>query len=186
MLSTTETIVHVFKSVERLVLRDELDVIHHSGSTPLTTAMLTTTYFPNLRFLTLEAWRDSSFSVYEPRAPLPEPLQVPSLRKITILRGQQSDRRFLEFLQLFKDTVRSITLNSMLDYSYEPIARILEQFKLDRLTVYKGPFKWSDAVMPYYNSEDEATVDEDGYRSNLRRVMGSLAKIVDWDPPQPS
>jgi hypothetical protein len=174
VLSTTETIVRVLKSVEHLVLRDEMDIIPSGESSPPTIAMLTTTYFPNLRSLTLEAWRDSSFSGNGYTLPLPELLEVPDLENLTIVRGVQSDRQLLNFLQLFRVNARTVTLKSMQERSYAPILGILKQFKLDRLTICDGKNQWWD----------EDTADQDGYRGVPKGMLESLAKYIDLGPPR--
>jgi hypothetical protein len=103
---------NVFQSVKNLHLRD--DIVDAFSPEPTLATMsevtMTKSAFPNLRSLTLEPFADSSFSESTDLTPLPKQSEVPSLTDITIVRGWQSDRQLLAFLELSKCTVRSVTL----------------------------------------------------------------------------
>jgi hypothetical protein len=123
IFSPSATIKRVLQSVETLTLRDELIALDPKSPMPpsVSTVTITKANFPNLRSLTLQAWYGWFFrSRWKHMAPLPKPADVTRLTNITIACAQQSDPQILEFLQLFKDTVRSVTLRRM-ETSYEPI-----------------------------------------------------------------
>jgi len=175
-LTSSWTTTSCLRRVEELTLTDPGDAPRawQMSSSFISAIQISKTIFPNLRSLSVEigcfpdSWSKNGLS-------LPQALDLPELRHVSITGGIQSCPRILNFLKLLKGTVQSVSLRKMKAISYEDIINVLRSFELDVLVIHDGGREWWKGD----------TYDMEGFRGVPKGLLESIAKTVILGPEGP-
>jgi len=163
----------VFEQVERLTLIKAYEVNTAYWDSVGRPMFITKSALPALRFLTIIANLYARDEIW-PLEPFPPASDVPELVNLTMEEWLPNNKVFLDFLNLFKNKVQSITLQEMMEPLYEPVLSLLQTFNLDTLNIREG-----------YESGWERgleTFDED---TNLpKSLLEAAARSVILGPPR--
>jgi hypothetical protein len=136
-LASCETIKKITPKVEQLTLRNVHDRLHSEIGPPPTGSWvaITAENFPALRSLGMDL-RSLDFGTSN--SPLPHPSDLPCLTSLTLLDARDSEPLLLDFVQLFKDSLKHIALAKRFgSYSY-PIIALLCDLGFDVFMLGKG------------------------------------------------
>jgi hypothetical protein len=164
------------RRVEELTLTDPGNVprVWKTSTASISAIAISKTTFPNLRSFSMEIDCFPDVSSINNQL-LPQVLDLPELRHVSIAGGRQSCPNILEFLDLLKGTVQSVSLRNMEDVSYEPILKVLRSLKLDVLAIHDGYDQWWVGD----------TYDEREFRGVPKGLLESIAKNVTFGPLEP-
>jgi hypothetical protein len=124
-LTSFNKIKSLCNKVESLCLRSSYQVNMDRGGSIVVQIPITTTLFPNLKSLLLDGRENYDELSSATAFPFPESTAVPHLTHLKFIRAYQTDANLLAFVELFHGSLKSITLRSMVDLSYEPIFTLL-------------------------------------------------------------
>jgi len=177
---TTQTTIQVIKKVssevEVLILRDEFGEAGLQQDPPqaLSTVAITRDTFPALRTLVL----DGSFhqSTLGGR-PLPSAMDVPTVANLIFRDTKVDHPRLLNFIALFRETLRKIKFVDMYNDNYKSIFELCRNLNLERLEITDGYGDGPHEVvlitdvpkLLFYGAAKTVIVDPPGHMDALAR-----------------
>jgi hypothetical protein len=138
-LTSCETFRKITHKVENLALRNDPEDLRLEDGPPPTESWvaITADNFPALRSLQLDLWsfcEDFGTST----APLPHSSDVARLTDLTLIDVPDWEPLLLDFVQLFKDSLKSITLKNFITFYDKPLIELMCDLGFDSFTLGKG------------------------------------------------
>jgi hypothetical protein len=139
-LTPCERFKKITHKVENLALRNDVEHLHWEDGPPPTGSWvaITAENFPALRSLQLDMWSSSRGDHGTSTPPLPQPSDVPRLTDLTLVDVPDWEPLLLDFVQLFRDSLKSITLKKLFRFYDKPLIELMCDLGFDSFTLGKG------------------------------------------------
>ncbi|KAI4706697.1 hypothetical protein J4E89_008764 [Alternaria sp. Ai002NY15] len=142
---TTQTTIQVIKKVssevEVLILRDEFSEDRFQQNPPqaLLTVAITRDTFPALHTLVLDGLvQHSTLGGNNLESPLPSAMDLPTVANLVFRDTKVDHLRLVNFIALFRETIRQITFVDMYNDNYKSIFELCQNLNLERLEITDG------------------------------------------------